>query len=117
MNIVVKLYAEVVTRRVINVRASSVIISACLHVILVVERAVETVSILNTRMVIVLLNDGDSDIIDRDYINISSNDNRFRLSNCFLLYTLFQIMSSLNELNAIHNGYHDCNPRLLSMIP
>ena len=45
MNIVVKLYAEVVTRRVINVRASSVIISACLHVILVVERAVETVTV------------------------------------------------------------------------
>ena len=45
MNIVVKLYAEVVTRHVINVRASSVIISACLHVILVGERAVETVTV------------------------------------------------------------------------
>lgn len=52
MNIVVKLYAEVVTRRVINVRASSVIISASLHVILVVEGAVETVTMCSNVLVV-----------------------------------------------------------------
>ena len=37
----------------------------------------------------VLLNEGDRDIIDGDYINISSDDNRFKLSTDVTIDALY----------------------------